>query len=246
LEVNLPRSHSFRLRAVVFDLDGVIVDSHPIHRIAWKDFLRSVGKEVDESALDFVLDGRTRKEILLHFLGPLTGKQLDHYGHLKDELLRTLTDKMRTIPGVVEFFENLSYSGVRMALATSASRQRACGTLNELGIAHHFRTVVTGDDVAAGKPDPAIYLLAAKRLKFACEGLLAVEDAVSGVRSATAAGIRCIGVAPPERAAALQSAGADFVISDFRDLSVEEIQARLQSRAHATARSTSRLPIYSA
>lgn len=242
----MPRSRSFHLSAVVFDLDGVIVDSHPLHRIAWKDFLRSIGKEVDEHALDFVLDGRTRKEILLHFLGPLTDEQLNHYGRLKDELLRTLADQMRTIPGVVEFLDNLAHSGIRMALATSASCQRACGTLNELGIAHHFQTIVTGDDVAAGKPDPAIYLLAAKRLKFACESLLAVEDAVSGVRSATAAGIRCIGVAAPERAAALQAAGADFVISDFRDLSVEETEARLQSRARATAPPPSRLPLYSA
>ncbi len=137
------------MNGVVFDLDGVIVDSHPLHRIAWREFLRTVGKDVDEAALDFVLDGRTRKEILLHFLGPLTDQQLEHYGRLKDELLRTLADEMKTIPGVVEFLDHLSNAGIRIALATSASRQRASGTLHEIGIAHHFQTIVTGDDVAA-------------------------------------------------------------------------------------------------
>lgn len=224
----LPESRKFCVNGVVFDLDGVIVDSHPLHRIAWRDFLRTVGKDVDEAALDFVLDGRTRKEILLHFLGPLTDKQLDHYGHLKDELLRTLADEMKTIPGVVEFLDHLSNAGIRMALATSASRQRACGTLREIGIAHHFQTIVTADDVAAGKPDPAIYLLAARRLDLAPESLVAVEDAVSGVKSATAAGLKCVGVASATRAESLRAAGANPVVPDFRKLSVSHLEAGFQ------------------
>ncbi len=216
------------MNGVVFDLDGVIVDSHPLHRIAWREFLRTVGKDVDEAALDFVLDGRTRKEILLHFLGPLTDQQLEHYGRLKDELLRTLADEMKTIPGVVEFLDHLSNAGIRIALATSASRQRASGTLHEIGIAHHFQTIVTGDDVAAGKPDPAIYLLAAKRLQLAPESLLAVEDAVSGVKSATAAGLKCVGVGSAIQAELLRAAGADPVVPDFRDLSVQQLETAFQ------------------
>ena len=226
-----PKSKKSRLssvNAVVFDLDGVIVDSHPLHRVAWKDFLRSVGKEVDEEALDFVLDGRTRKEILLHFLGPLSDKQLDHYGHLKDELLRTLADEMKTIPGVVEFLDDLSQAGIRMALATSASRQRASGTLNEIGITHHFQTIVTGDDVVAGKPDPAIYFLAAARLQMSPESLLAIEDAVSGVKSAMAAGLKCVGVGSAAHAVSLRAAGANPVVPDFRALSVTQLEAGFQ------------------
>lgn len=223
-----PESRKLCVNGVVFDLDGVIVDSHPLHRIAWREFLRTVDKEVDEAALDFVLDGRTRKEILVHFLGPLNHQQLDHYGHLKDELLNTLADEMRTIPGVVEFLDHLSHAGIRMALATSASRQRACGTLREIGIAHHFQTIVTGDDVATGKPDPAIYLLAAKRLGMAPECLVAVEDAVSGVKSATAAGLKCVGVGSAIHAELLRAAGADPVVPDFRTLSVNQLQDGFQ------------------
>jgi len=184
-----------------------------------------VGKDVDEEALEFVLDGRTRKEILLHFLGPVRDDQLDEYGRLKDELLRTLSDEVRTIPGVVEFLDHLSQAGIRMALATSASRQRACGTLNELGIAHHFETIVSGDDVEAGKPDPAIYRLAADRLQLAPSSLLAVEDAVSGVRSATAAGLKCVGVGAATRGELLRAAGAYPVVEDFRALLLKQLEA---------------------
>jgi beta-phosphoglucomutase-like phosphatase (HAD superfamily) len=76
-----------------------------------------------------------------------------------------------------------------------------------------------------GKPDPAIYLLAAKRLGLTPETLFAVEDAVSGVRSATAAGLKCVGVASATHAESLRAAGADPVVPDFRTLSVNQLQA---------------------
>jgi HAD superfamily hydrolase (TIGR01509 family) len=219
----------FCLQGVVFDMDGVIIDSHPLHRAAWRQFLSKLGKDVDDMMLDFVLDGRTRKDILFHFLGPLTDEQLEEYGHRKDELLRNLADVVPTIPGVVEFLSRLSDAGVSMALATSASRHRACGTLKELGLAQHFQTIVTADEVVAGKPDPAIYRLASERLQVAPQNLLAVEDAVSGVKSATAAGIRCLGVAHNGRADLLRSAGANPVIEDFRSLSFTQLEACFQS-----------------
>jgi len=206
-------------------MDGVIIDSHPSHRIAWRQFLHKLGKDVDDRTLDFVLDGRTRKEILLHFLGPLTDEQLEEYGSRKDELLRNLGDKVQTIPGVVEFLDHLSRAGVRMALATSASKRRVCGTLQELGIAHYFETMVTGDEVLAGKPDPAIYRLAAVRMQEVPDRLLAVEDAVSGVKAARAAGMRCLGVAHNGRADLLRLAGANPIIQDFRSLSFAQLEA---------------------
>jgi len=209
-------------------MDGVIIDSHPLHRVAWREFLRRLGKDVDDVTLDFVLDGRTRKDILFHFLGPLTDKQLAEHGHHKDQLLRSLDDEVQTMPGVVEFLDQLSRADIPMALATSAGRGRALGTLKELGLARHFQTIVTADEVADGKPDPAIYRLAAERLRVDPRSLLAVEDAVSGVKSATAAGMRCIGVASAPRAELLRAAGADPVIPDFRGLSLDQLEAALQ------------------
>ncbi len=206
-------------------MDGVVIDSHPAHRRAWQKFLRAVGREVTETELEFVLDGRKRDEILRYFLGELEPLEIAQYGALKDEMLQQLGEDLRPLPGIMEFLNSLSHAGIRIALATSAGRRRTCGTLEELGLARYFETIVTGDEVGQGKPDPAIYRLVAKRLDETPESLLVVEDAVSGVKSARAAGIRCVGVASPQRAAALRDAGAHPIISDFRSLSLARLRA---------------------
>jgi HAD superfamily hydrolase (TIGR01509 family) len=213
------------LRGIVFDMDGVVIDSHPAHRRAWQKFLGTVGREVTEAELDFVLDGRKREEILRYFLGEMEPSTIAQYGALKDEMLQQLGEGLRPLPGVMEFLNSLSQAGMRMALATSAGRRRTRGTLEELGLTHYFEAIVTGDDVGKGKPDPAIYRLAAERLAETPESLLVVEDAVSGVKSARAAGMRCLGVASKQRAEALRDAGADPVISDFRSLSLSRLRA---------------------
>ena len=213
------------IRGIVFDMDGVVIDSHPVHRLAWKKFLEATGREVNDSDLEFILDGRKRDEILQYFLGELTPSQVAEYGAIKDDMLQQLRKQLQPLPGVEKFLSCLSASGVRIALATSAGRRRACGTLDELGLAKYFETIVTGDEVVYGKPDPAIYRLVAQRLDEAPEDLVAIEDAVSGVKSAMAAGMRCVGVASAERAEGLRAAGASPVITDFQGFSLDELKA---------------------
>jgi beta-phosphoglucomutase len=213
------------LRGVVFDMDGVVIDSHPAHRAAWRIFLQALGKTVSESELDVVLDGGKREEILRHFLGELTQEQIVQYGRRKEEILRDHAHPLEPMPGVVELLNSLSSAGIRIALATSASRRRVLPTLEELDLEHFFEAVVTGDDVPAGKPDPAIYCLVAARMEENPRNLLAVEDAVSGVRAALSAGMRCLGVAHNGRASSLKSAGANPIIEDFRSLSYMQLQA---------------------
>lgn len=225
------------LRGVVFDMDGVVIDSHPAHRAAWKIFLEGVGRPTSDAELDIILDGGKREEILRHFLGELDPQQIAEYGHRKDELLRNHGSKLEPMPGVVEFLDHLLNSGVRVALATSASRKRACGTLEELGIHQYFETVITGDDVTAGKPDPAIYCLAAARMHEEPSRLLAMEDAVSGVRAARAAGMQCVGIAHNGRAAALRQAGANPVIEDFRSLSFVNLEFSFREHLALAGRS---------
>lgn len=209
-------------------MDGVIIDSHPLHRRAWKTFLHTVGREVTDDELDFILDGRKREEILSYFLGELTPSQIAEHGAHKDEMLRLLAEDMQPLPGVVGFLDSLYGIGLRIGLATSAGTRRAHGTLKELGLSHYFEAIVTGDEVAIGKPDPSIYLLVAERLNEAPENLVAVEDAVSGVKAARAAGMRCVGIASAERAESLRAVGADPVIPDFQSLSLEQLELSLR------------------
>jgi beta-phosphoglucomutase len=212
------------LRGVVFDMDGVVIDSHPAHRAAWRAFLEALGKTVTDCELDVILDGGKREEILRHFLGELTPRQIHEYGQQKDEILRDRWSRLAPMAGVIEFLDQLRDSGIRVALATAAGKQRTLHTLEELRLLHYFETIVTGDDVAAGKPDPAIYRLAAQRMKEFPECLLAVEDAVSGVKSARSAGLRCAAIAHNGRAESLRNAGADLIVENFRSLSFGEIR----------------------
>jgi HAD superfamily hydrolase (TIGR01509 family) len=212
---------------VVFDMDGVIVDSHPAHRFAWKEFLRALGKEVPDSELDFILDGRKREDILVHFLGPLSEAQLEQYGRLKNDLFWQAASEVVLIPGALEFIECLHAAGITMAVATSASASRTHSILSRIGLRTRFRAVITGEEVRKGKPDPGIYRLACQRIHCPPNAAVAIEDAASGVRAAKEAGLRCIGIAGSKSGEQLTAAGADCVLRDFVDISLRKFHSLL-------------------
>ena len=106
------------LRGAVFDFDGVIVDSHPVHKRAWKKLLDSAGKEVSEEDLQFVLEGRKRDEILLHFLGELDVEQITEYGHRKEEFFRGEAESVQAMCGLPTFLEELDYAQLALGVAS--------------------------------------------------------------------------------------------------------------------------------
>lgn len=218
------------LQAVVFDMDGVIVDSHPAHRSAWKEFLRMFGKNVTDRELDFVMDGRKREDILVHYLGPLTGAQLEEYGRLKSDLFWRAAPEVVPIPGVLEFIECIHSAGIVMAVATSASAGRTHSILSRAGLSNRFRAVITGDDVRKGKPDPHIYRLACQRIDCPTDGAVAVEDAASGIRAAKQAGLRCVGISGHSSGDALAAAGADCVLQDFSNINLRKFHSLLRMK----------------
>ena len=215
------------LRAVIFDMDGVIIDSHPLHRETWKTFLGSLSRNVSDSELDFVLDGRKRSEILRHFLGALSDADVLALGNRKDELFKRAALQVKPIPGVLELIDLLRAGGIATAVATSASKSRTHSTLDRLGLTSKFDIVVTGNDVVMGKPDPAIYWLVCQRLGIHPSGIVAIEDAESGILAANRAGICCIGVAVHRSKKRLRAAGAAHVIKDFTSISLRELGSLL-------------------
>jgi beta-phosphoglucomutase len=218
------------LRGVIFDMDGVLVDSHDVHRDAWRQFFQTLGRDVPESELDFILDGRKRGDILRHFLGNCPAPELEEFGRRKDCIFRRMGLGVVPVPGAVHFVHKLHRGGAALALATSASRSRARSTLVELGLLNCFAEVVTGEDVLLGKPDPSIYRLACIRIGIAPEHLVAVEDAISGIRAAAGAGLRCIGVASHETPENLANAGAALVVRDFETVSFRQLECILLRR----------------
>jgi HAD superfamily hydrolase (TIGR01509 family) len=216
-----------RLQGVIFDMDGVLVDSHAVHRRAWRIFFQTLGCKIDEAELDFILDGRKRDDILRHFLAHLTNPELEELGRRKDCIFRQMQFEVRPINGVLDILRELRRRKIAAAVATSASRSRARSTLAQMRIEDYFQAIVTGDDVPVGKPDACIYKLVAKGMATDSAHLLAIEDSVSGIRAAVSAELQCVGVGTRERHKALTGAGAIRVISDFHELSVDQLELLL-------------------
>jgi beta-phosphoglucomutase len=210
------------IEGIVFDMDGVLIDSHPAHRHAWRKFLDTLGLSVSDEDLSFILEGRRREEILRYFLGDLPNSRLAEYGRQKDQFFEKHVDEVHLIPGVTAFLNELHSLGLKAAVATSASASRTLGTLRRLGMTEAFATVVTGDDVMVGKPDPEVYNLASQRLGMGPERLLVFEDAPCGVEAAKSAQMRCIGVSNG-RAELLRESGAELVIPDFAGFSIANV-----------------------
>ena len=209
--------------AVVFDMDGVLIDSHPAHQAAWSEFLHSLGKDIPDRELEFILEGHTRAEILCHFLGPLSAVELDQYGKRKDQFFRVHENQIGPISGVCDFLRKLSLQGIPAAVATSASEIRTVSTIERMGFSELFEAVVTASDVEKGKPDPEVYQLACERLSVPPQRTVAFDDAPAGIQSAKSAGLRCIGVSSNGLVPELMDAGAETVIKDFAGLTLEEI-----------------------
>lgn len=212
------------LKSVIFDLDGVVADSHPLHMRAWRRFLLTLGITVNDEQLEFVRDGRKRQDILRYFVGELTDDQVHSYGRKKDLFFHEECKSLVPIEGVERLLQDLNRAAVLTAVASSGSRSRVHHILNLLELKSHFAAVVTGDEVKDGKPDPAIFHRVAEQMQVRPEESLVFEDSVSGVRAAKAAGMECVGIAEEHRARLLLGAGATYVCRNFVDTSLSQIR----------------------
>ena len=212
------------LKGVIFDMDGVLINSHPIHKRAWKKFFDSLSLEISDGELDFVLDGRKKEDILRHFLGDLPDAQIKEYGHHKEMLFREEALSIEPVQGALEFLEELTRAGIEFAVASCGSKSRVHYILRQLNIHEQFAAIITADDVQCGKPDPDIFRQAADRLGSPYSDLLVCEDAISGVQAAKAAGIKCLGIADHARADELLEAGAERVVANFASTSLPQLE----------------------
>ena len=206
--------------AVIFDMDGVLIDSGAHHRAAWRALLDELG--VAPLAPDSwrLTIGRPSVEAVPLLLGrPLSGAEAQRLAARKQEHYRRLvTGGPTTVRGVVEFVAELAARSVPRAVATSASRRDVEDLLTRAGLRHRFEAVVAAEDVSRGKPDPEVYLLAASRLGVEPGHCLVFEDAVVGVRAARSAGMRAIGVSTAHTETELRAAGAERAVEDFEGL----------------------------
>src|SRR6266700_6985551 len=222
----------FMLKAVIFDMDGVLVDSHPSHTTAWRKLLLLHGKQMLQSHVELVRSGRKKEELLQWFLGDLTSDQIRVCSQEKDAFFQEQMGNLTAIPGVQKLLPELSRAAVPMAVASCGGRVRVYRILELLRINQYFRFVMTGDDVAQGKPDPEIYLKAAEQLGVRPAESLVFEDSVSGILAAAAAGMKSVGIAEKHRAQSLVQAGAVDTLPDFTGVSFEQVRQLFSSKSN--------------
>ncbi len=200
--------------AVLWDMDGTLVDSEEYHWIAWRDTMASQGITITHEQF-LATFGQRNDSILPKWLGAGTSaERIQCVGDAKEELYRKLVrDRgLAPLPGAVDWVRRLVREGWRQAVASSAPRANLDVVLEVIGLAGDFHAVVSAEDVTAGKPDPQVFLKAAERLSQPPERCIVVEDAAMGVEAARRAGMRCIGV---NRNGGLK---ADVVVRSLVDL----------------------------
>jgi beta-phosphoglucomutase len=181
------------IRAFLFDLDGVIVDSMPVHVRAWKEYLRRHGLPADE--LQERMHGRRNDEIVAAYWGALPPDENFAHGAAKEALFRELIAPVferHLVPGAREFVREIT--GRAVGLGSNAERANIDFTLERAGLRECFAAIVDGHQVARAKPDPEIYLRLAQSFGVAPGECLVFEDSVAGVTAARAAGMRVVGV----------------------------------------------------
>ncbi len=179
-------------KAIIFDMDGTLVDNMGIHLDIWVDFLAVRGVTVTQEEFHRRTSGMRNPEIMRRFIDPnLTDDQVLDLQEEKESLYRKLhAGHMEPMPGSIEFFEAAKAQGLKLAVATSAYRPNVDFTLDGLQIRPYFQTVISAEDVVNGKPNPDPFLLAAQQLGVAPEQCLVFEDAESGIEAARRAGMR--------------------------------------------------------
>lgn len=203
------------IRAVLWDMDGVLVDTAPFHYRAWRELFAGLGKDLTDKEFRRTF-GLRNDDILRVNLGDMPRERLRKLGRRKEELFReAIRGRVQPLPGAVALVRRLRASGVNTAVVSSAPRQNVETLLDALGLGDAFDTLVAEEDAERGKPDPQGYLLAAERLGERPEGCVVIEDAPGGVEAAKRAGMRCIGLAAGREPDAL--AQADLVVASLAD-----------------------------
>ncbi|TAH01460.1 MAG: HAD family phosphatase [Sphingobacteriales bacterium] len=206
--------------AVIFDMDGTLVATTEADFLAWQKLFIQYGKQLTFEDY-YPLLGRKSADVVKLGLG-LTGKPAEEAMAMKMGLFADIVAEhgVETLPDVRSLLEKLYDAGIPMALATSSRKKKMELVMQTVGLEKFFSVFVTGEEVVKGKPDPQIFQLAASRLQMPAERCIVVEDTVSGVRAAKAAGMTCVAISTTHDRDELTE--ADLLIDHFTSLRPED------------------------
>jgi HAD superfamily hydrolase (TIGR01509 family) len=202
--------------AVIFDLDGVIVDSEPYSMQALVDVLREHGIEPTPAELGNSYGRKITEDLAEYFARHrVTADLAAAIARKRARYYELAAGRLAPFPGVLGLLGRVRARGYRLALASSGDPDKVAFSMAALGLDGRFDAVVTGDEIVHSKPHPDIYLMAARRLGVDPRRCVAIEDAPSGVLAAKRAGMRCVAVTTSVSRAQLE--GADLVVGSLAD-----------------------------
>lgn len=209
-------------KAIIFDMDGTLVDNIPFHRDAWLAFLKKHGIHLNASQFHAQNHG-TIDEMMKRFFPQIQDPyQLYELGQEKERTYREIyRPHIREVHGLSLFLQQMKTKGIIGLLATMGDQPNIDFTLDSLGIRSYFSFTTGGHEVSKGKPDPEIFLLSIEKAGLKPEECLVIEDSQGGILAAKRAGIQVVGISTSESKGTLVSLGCDGVVADFEELGRE-------------------------
>lgn len=214
--------------AVIFDVDGVLVDSYRAHYESWRRLGSEAGFQMTEEFFARTF-GRTSRDVLRERFreDPLSDAQVREFDDRKEALYReVIAADFPAMDGAVELIDALHSACILIGAGSSAPPENVELTLALLQRRHCFRALVSGRDVTRGKPDPQVFLIAAERLGMEPERCIVIEDAPAGIAAAQAAGMKCVGISSTGRTKRELSA-ANRVVASLRELTLDTLRQLL-------------------
>lgn len=209
------------IKAVIYDVDGTMVDSEPLHVQAWDDALRQYAHKLPDLSEEFRSTMAGKKPIVI------AGGMVDELGLriTPETLLQTKASifmrlagtGLKGMPGVVGSIKHFKAAGFRLAIGTSLHTEYIRLVLERLGVQTAFDIIVTGDDIKNGKPHPETYLTVVQKLELEPRECVVLEDAKSGIESAKAAGCYCVAIENPN-ALPQNTSSADVVVGTLDEV----------------------------
>lgn len=212
--------HKQAMNAIIFDLDGVVIDTKAPIEEFWKKLANEKGVSLDDKTMHEKIHGRPAKSTLNSIFNFLSPEEKDEIRKAGDEMERGL--KYKLMPGVLEVLRMLKDHKIPTALVTSSLPEKVETVFQQLELSSFFQEVVTADLITHGKPAPDCYLLAAKNLQIPAKTCIVFEDSASGVSAAHAAEMQVIGINDAIMTTLLKNEGATTVIPDFKEVKINK------------------------
>lgn len=212
-------------RAVVWDLDGVLVDSAAAHNLSWQAMAAQHGVAYDPDVDFRNIFGKHNTDIIGALWQITDPGRVAELAAAKETAFRSEARNLKPLPGVVELVQELERRGWKQAIGSSAPMENIRVLLEVLQLGEYMQAIASGDDVTAGKPDPQVFLIAFERIGVSPRDGVVIEDAPAGIQAGVRAGAATLGVTTTQTAETLEQAGADRVVGSLSDVSVEDLEA---------------------